>query len=149
MYQLFNFTILLALLDHTWPILWVRSEGATPRTVLLVSALRIAGSLEARVTYFIHLRGGQSPRRCSARVLRYFLSRSNCSGAGAVRFCGPSSRGRAISSHGAFTRLRLSAVCYGTKWGWYRLSPLAARPHADGPTPVRPCSRACCLNVAL
>jgi hydrogenase-4 component F len=40
MYQLFNFTMLLALLTNNMGILWVAMEAATLTTVLLVSLYR-------------------------------------------------------------------------------------------------------------
>ena len=53
MYQLFSFTMLLALLTNNMGILWVAMEGATLATVLLVSVYRTAASLEAAWKYFI------------------------------------------------------------------------------------------------
>ena len=47
MYQLFNFTMLLALTTNNLGILWVAMEAATLTTVLLVSVYRTAASLEA------------------------------------------------------------------------------------------------------
>ena len=47
MYQLFSFTMLLALLTNNMGILWVAMEAATLTTVLLVSVYRTAASLEA------------------------------------------------------------------------------------------------------
>jgi hydrogenase-4 component F len=53
MYQLFNFTMLLALLTNNMGILWVALEAATLTTVLLVSLYRTPASLEAAWKYFI------------------------------------------------------------------------------------------------
>ena len=53
MYQLFGFTMLLALLTNNLGILWVAMEAATLTTVLLVSVYRTAASLEAAWKYFI------------------------------------------------------------------------------------------------
>ncbi|HEX5629217.1 MAG TPA: hydrogenase 4 subunit F, partial [Usitatibacteraceae bacterium] len=53
MYQLFNFTMLLALLTNNMGILWVAMEAATLTTVLLVSLYRTPASLEAAWKYFI------------------------------------------------------------------------------------------------
>ena len=47
MYQLFSFTMLLALTTNNMGILWVAMEAATLTTVLLVSVYRTAASLEA------------------------------------------------------------------------------------------------------
>src|SRR3954463_15599131 len=53
MYQVFSFTMLLALLTNNIGILWVAMEGATLATVLLVSLYRTPASLEAAWKYFI------------------------------------------------------------------------------------------------
>jgi hydrogenase-4 component F len=47
MYQLFSFTMLLALTTNNMGILWVAMEAATLTTVLLVCVYRSAASLEA------------------------------------------------------------------------------------------------------
>ena len=53
MYQLFSFTMLVALTTNNMGILWVAMEAATLTTVLLVSVYRTAASLEAAWKYFI------------------------------------------------------------------------------------------------
>src|SRR6185295_19337873 len=53
MYQVFMFTMLLALTTNNMGILWVAMEAATLATVLLVSVYRTAASLEAAWKYFI------------------------------------------------------------------------------------------------
>ena len=53
MYQMFSFTMLLALMTNNMGILWVAMEAATLTTVLLVSVYRTAASLEAAWKYFI------------------------------------------------------------------------------------------------
>ena len=53
MYQMFVFTMLLALTANNVGILWVALEGATLSTVLLVSLYRTPASLEAAWKYFI------------------------------------------------------------------------------------------------
>jgi len=53
MFQLFSFTMLLALLTNNMGILWVAMEAATLATVLLVSVYRTPASLEAAWKYFI------------------------------------------------------------------------------------------------
>ena len=49
MYQMFSFTMLLALTTNNMGILWVAMEAATLTTVLLVSVYRTAASLEAAI----------------------------------------------------------------------------------------------------
>ncbi len=53
MYQLFSFTMLVALMTNNMGILWVAMEAATLTTVMLVSVYRTAASLEAAWKYFI------------------------------------------------------------------------------------------------
>jgi len=53
MFQLFMFTMLLALTTNNVGILWVAMEAATLTTVLLVSLYRTPASLEAAWKYFI------------------------------------------------------------------------------------------------
>ena len=53
MYQLFMFTMLLALTTNNMGLMWVAMEGATLSTVLLVTLYRTPGSLEAGWKYFI------------------------------------------------------------------------------------------------
>jgi hydrogenase-4 component F len=53
MYQLFSFTMLIALTTNNLGILWVAMEAATLTTVLLVSVYRTPASLEAAWKYFI------------------------------------------------------------------------------------------------
>jgi hypothetical protein len=65
MYQLFSFTMLLALTTNNMGILWVAMEAATLTTVLLVSVYRTAASLEAAWKYFI-LCGVGIAQACSA-----------------------------------------------------------------------------------
>src|SRR3990172_5967534 len=53
MFQLFTFTMLLALTTNNMGILWVAMEAATLTPVLLVSLYRTPASLEAAWKYFI------------------------------------------------------------------------------------------------
>ena len=73
MYQLFNFTMLLALLTNNMGILWVAMEGATLATVLLVSLYRTPASLEAAWKYFI-LCGVGIAQALFGTILLYFAA---------------------------------------------------------------------------
>src|SRR5437764_14800769 len=73
MYQLFNFTMLLALLTNNMGILWVALEGATLATVLLVSLYRTPASLEAAWKYFI-LCGVGIAQALFGTILLYFAA---------------------------------------------------------------------------
>ena len=73
MYQLFNFTMLLALLTNNMGILWVAMEAATLATVLLVSLYRTPASLEAAWKYFI-LCGVGLAQALFGTILLYFAA---------------------------------------------------------------------------
>ena len=73
MYQLFNFTMLLALLSNNLGILWVALEAATLATVLLVSLYRTPASLEAAWKYFI-LCGVGIAQALFGTILLYFAA---------------------------------------------------------------------------
>ena len=73
MYQLFSFTMLLALLTNNMGILWVAMEAATLTTVLLVSLYRTPASLEAAWKYFI-LCGVGIAQALFGTILLYFAA---------------------------------------------------------------------------
>src|SRR5471032_3290079 len=73
MYQLFNFTMLVALLTNNMGILWVAMEAATLATVLLVSLYRTPASLEAAWKYFI-LCGVGIAQALFGTILLYFAA---------------------------------------------------------------------------
>ena len=73
MYQLFMFTMLLALTTNNLGILWVALEAATLTTVLLVSLYRTAASLEAAWKYFI-LCGVGIAQALFGTILLYFAA---------------------------------------------------------------------------
>jgi hydrogenase-4 component F len=73
MFQLFNFTMLLALLTNNMGILWVALEAATLTTVLLVSLYRTPASLEAAWKYFI-LCGVGIAQALFGTILLYFAA---------------------------------------------------------------------------
>ena len=75
MYQVFTFTMLLALTTNNMGILWVAMEAATLATVLLVSVYRTAASLEAAWKYFI-LCGVGIAQALFGTILLYFVFRS-------------------------------------------------------------------------
>src|SRR3989454_2639891 len=73
MYQVFNFTMLLALITNNMGILWVALEAATLATVLLVSLYRTPASLEAAWKYFI-LCGVGIAQALFGTILLYFAA---------------------------------------------------------------------------
>ncbi|HAN57283.1 MAG TPA: hydrogenase 4 subunit F, partial [Betaproteobacteria bacterium] len=73
MYQMFTFTMLLALTTNNMGILWVAMEAATLTTVLLVSLYRTPASLEAAWKYFI-LCGVGIAQALFGTILLYFAA---------------------------------------------------------------------------
>src|ERR1035437_5218489 len=71
MYQLFTFSMLVALTTDNMGIIWVAMEAATLTTVLLVSLYRTPASLEAAWKYFI-LCGVGIAQSFFGRILLYF-----------------------------------------------------------------------------
>ena len=85
MYQLFNCTMLVALLTNNMGILWVAMEAATLTTVLLVSLYRTPASLEAAWKYFI-LCGVGIAQALFGTILLYFAAEKLLgAGGGALR----------------------------------------------------------------
>jgi hydrogenase-4 component F len=153
MYQLFSFTMLLALTTNNLGIVWVAMEAATLTTVLLVSVYRTAASLEAAWKYFI-LCGVGIAQALFGTVLLYMA---------AEKVIGPEMGG----TGGALLWTHLDAVKhqldpniitlafaflfigYGTKVGLVPVHNWLPDAHAEGPTPVSAVLSGLLLNVAL
>jgi len=149
MYQVFMFTMLLALSVDDLGILWVAMEAATLATVLLVSLYRTPQAIEAAWKYFI-LCGVGIALALFGTVLLYFAAQHSLSDA---------SQGLSwIALYQAAPKLQASIVSlafvflligYGTKVGLVPLHHWLPDAHSEGPTPMSAILSGLLLNVAL
>src|SRR5689334_4867852 len=149
MYQLFIFTMLLALLTNNMGILWVALEAATLATVLLVSLYRTPASLEAAWKYFI-LCGVGIAQALFGTILLYFAAEKLLgAGGGALLW----TELNAVRADLEPTVLSLAFVFllvgYGTKVGLAPLHNWLPDAHAEGPTPISAVLSGLLLNVAI
>ena len=149
MFQLFMFTMLLALTTNNVGILWVAMEAATLTTVLLVSLYRTAASLEAAWKYFI-LCGVGIAQALFGTILLYFAAEKLLGAGGSALLWTELNRVRVDLEP---TVLSLAFVFllvgYGTKVGLVPLHNWLPDAHAEGPTPVSAVLSGLLLNVAL
>ena len=149
MYQLFQFTMLLALLTNNLGILWVAMEAATLATVLLVSLYRTPASLEAAWKYFI-LCGVGIAQALFGTILLFFAAEKLLGGGGGALLWtaldGVKGQLEPTVLSIAFVFL---LVGYGTKVGLVPLHNWLPDAHAEGPTPVSAVLSGLLLNVAL
>jgi len=149
MYQLFNFTMLLALTTNNLGILWVAMEAATLATVLLVSIYRTAASLEAAWKYFI-LCGVGIAQALFGTILLYLAAERVLGAEGGALLW--------TNLHGIRAQLDPDIVSlafvflilgYGTKVGLVPVHNWLPDAHAEGPTPISAVLSGLLLNVAL
>jgi hydrogenase-4 component F len=149
MYQLFMFTMLLALLTNSMGILWVAMEAATLTTVLLVSLYRTPASVEAAWKYFI-LCGVGIAQALFGTILLYFAA-EKVLGAGGTALLW--THLNEVKGDLEPTVLSLAFVFllvgYGTKVGLVPLHNWLPDAHAEGPTPMSAVLSGLLLNVAL
>lgn len=149
MYQMFTFTMLLALTTNNMGILWVAMEAATLTTVLLVSLYRTPESLEAAWKYFI-LCGVGIAQALFGTILLYFAAEKVLGEGGNALLWTHLNEVKGILEP---TVLSLSfifmLVGYGTKVGLAPLHNWLPDAHAEGPTPISAVLSGLLLNVAL
>jgi hydrogenase-4 component F len=149
MYQLFGFTMLLALMTNNLGILWVAMEAATLTTVLLVSVYRTAASLEAAWKYFI-LCGVGIAQALFGTVLIY-MAAEKVLGAegGALLWTNLVAVKAQLDPDIVTLAFAFLFIGYGTKVGLVPLHNWLPDAHAEGPTPVSAVLSGLLLNVAL
>ncbi len=149
MFQMFMFTMLLALTTNNMGILWVAMEGATLATVLLVSLYRTAASLEAAWKYFI-LCGVGIAQALFGTILLYLAAEPVLGREGGALLW---TQLDAIKGSLEPTVLSLAFVFllvgYGTKVGLVPLHNWLPDAHAEGPTPISAVLSGLLLNVAI
>ena len=149
MYQLFMFTMLLALTANNIGILWVAMEAATLTTVLLVSLYRTPSGVEAAWKYFI-LCGVGIAQALFGTILLY-LAAERVLGAGGTALLW--THLNQVKGELEPTVLGIAFVFllvgYGTKVGLAPLHNWLPDAHAEGPTPISAVLSGLLLNVAL
>jgi hydrogenase-4 component F len=149
MYQLFSFTMLLALTTNNMGILWVAMEAATLTTVLLVSVYRTAASLEAAWKYFI-LCGVGIAQALFGTVLLYMAAEKVLGSEGGALLWTHLDTVKAQLDPNIMTlAFAFLFIGYGTKVGLVPLHNWLPDAHAEGPTPVSAVLSGLLLNVAL
>jgi len=149
MYQVFIFSMLLALLTNNMGIMWVAMEAATLSTVLLVSLYRTPASLEAAWKYFILCSVGIAQALFGTILLYFAAEKVLGGGSGALLW----THLNQVKGDLEPTVLSLAFVFlfvgYGTKVGLVPLHNWLPDAHAEGPTPMSAVLSGLLLNVAL
>ncbi len=149
MYQIFNFTMLLALTTNNMGIMWVALEAATLTTVLLVSLYRTAASLEAAWKYFI-LCGVGIAQALFGTVLLYMAAERVISVEdGALLWTNLEAVKHQLNPDIIILAFAFLFIGYGTKVGLVPMHNWLPDAHAEGPTPVSAVLSGLLLNVAL
>ncbi|HUW98471.1 MAG TPA: hydrogenase 4 subunit F [Acidiferrobacter sp.] len=148
MYQLFSFTMLLALLTNNIGILWIAMEGATLSTALLVSLYRTPGSLEAAWKYFI-LCGVGIALALFGTIMLYFSAHSLIGSNNGLLWTHLDVIKGQLDPAVVGVAFVFLIVGYGTKVGLVPMHNWLPDAHAEGPTPISAILSGLLLNVAL
>ena len=149
MYQLFSFTMLLALTTNNLGILWVAMEAATLTTVLLVSVYRTAASLEAAWKYFILCGVGIAQALFGTILLYLAADRVIGQGGGALLWTNLNAVRASLDPNILSLAFVFLILGYGTKVGLVPVHNWLPDAHAEGPTPISAVLSGLLLNVAL
>jgi hydrogenase-4 component F len=150
MYQMFMFTMLLALTTNNMGLLWVAMEAATLSTVLLVTLYRTPASLEAGWKYFI-LCGVGIAQALFGTILLYFAAERvlGAEGVTALLWTHLDSVKSQLEPSVLALAFVFLLVGYGTKVGLAPLHSWLPDAHAEGPTPISAVLSGLLLNVAI
>jgi hydrogenase-4 component F len=149
MYQLFSFTMLIALTTNNLGILWVAMEAATLTTVLLVSVYRTPASLEAAWKYFI-LCGVGIAQALFGTVLLYMAAEKVVGlEGGALLWTNLDAVKARLDPTIITLAFAFLFIGYGTKVGLVPMHNWLPDAHAEGPTPVSAVLSGLLLNVAV
>lgn len=148
MYQLFVFTMLLALLTNNMGILWISMEAATLATVLLVSVYRTAASIEAAWKYFI-LCGVGIAQALFGTILLYLAASRVLGGGDALLWTSLNAAKASLDPVIVSLAFVFLLIGYGTKVGLVPMHSWLPDAHAEGPTPISAVLSGLLLNVAL
>lgn len=149
MYQLFSFTMLVALMTNNMGILWVAMEAATLTTVLLVSIYRTPASLEAAWKYFILCGVGIAQALFGTILLYMAAERAIGAGADALLWTNLDAIKGQLNPTIMSLAFVFLLVGYGTKVGMVPVHNWLPDAHAEGPTPISAVLSGLLLNVAL
>jgi hydrogenase-4 component F len=149
MYQLFSFTMLLALTTNNMGFLWVATEAATLATVLLVSVYRTAASLEAAWKYFILCGVGIAQALFGTVLLYMAAERAGAGTETALLWTELEAIKASLDPRIMGLAFAFLFVGYGTKVGLVPVHNWLPDAHAEGPTPVSAVLSGLLLNVAL
>jgi hydrogenase-4 component F len=149
MFQVFSFTMLLALTTNNMGILWVALEAATLSTVLLISLYRTPEAIEAAWKYFILCSVGIA-QALFGTILLYFAAEKVLGSGGTALLWTDLNQ---VKSQLEPTVMSLAFVFllvgYGTKVGLVPVHNWLPDAHAEGPTPISAVLSGLLLNIAL
>jgi hydrogenase-4 component F len=149
MFQVFTFTMLLALTTNNMGILWVAMEAATLSTVLLISLYRTPESIEAAWKYFILCSVGIAQALFGTILLYFAAEKVLGSGGTALLWTDLNQVKAQLEPTVMSLAFVFLLVGYGTKVGLVPVHNWLPDAHAEGPTPISAVLSGLLLNVAL
>ena len=149
MFQVFTFTMLLALTTNNMGILWVALEAATLSTVLLVSLYRTPAAIEAAWKYFILCSVGIAQALFGTILLYFAAEKVLGSGTTALLWTDLNVIKAQLEPTVMSLAFVFLLVGYGTKVGLVPVHNWLPDAHAEGPTPISAVLSGLLLNVAL